>query len=250
MSEPGPPQGLTDPRNGLFLAFEGVEGSGKTTQVARLADRLRAAGREVLVAREPGSTPVGERLREIVLAGSGSLEVPPRTELFVMLAARAAFVEQVVRPGLEAGRVVIADRFELSTLAYQGAGRGLEVEEIARMNAFATGGLRPDATILLDLDPAEGSRRQGRAGKSRDRMESESQAFHLRVARGYRELAGSVDGLIRVDAAAPVDVVEGRIQAALASRFPETFAAAGFMTRSAPGDFGGASNSHEVPEEE
>ncbi|HEX2189412.1 MAG TPA: dTMP kinase, partial [Longimicrobiaceae bacterium] len=115
---------------GLFLAFEGVEGAGKTTQVRLLAEALRAAGNRVTVAREPGSTPLGERVRETVLADLG-LGVPPRSELFLMLAARAAFVEQVVRPGVAAGKVVIADRFELSTLAYQGAGRGLPLDEVA-----------------------------------------------------------------------------------------------------------------------
>ncbi len=136
---------------GLFLAFEGVEGSGKTTQVRLLSDHLRARGREVVVAREPGSTPLGERVRETVLADLG-LRVPARSELFLMLAARAAFVEQVVLPALDAGRVVIADRFELSTLAYQGKGRGLPLEEVRGCNRFATGGVAPDATLFLDLD--------------------------------------------------------------------------------------------------
>jgi dTMP kinase len=126
-------------QGGLFLAFEGVEGAGKSTQVALLAEHLRARGREVVVAREPGSTPLGERVRSLVL-DHDELGIPGRSELFLMLAARAAFVEQVVRPALARGAVVLADRFELSTLAYQGAGRGLPVDEIVRCNGFATAG--------------------------------------------------------------------------------------------------------------
>lgn len=208
---------------GLFLALEGVEGAGKSTQVRLLAERLRSAGREVTVAREPGSTPLGERVRETVLGDVG-LEVPARAELFLMLAARAAFVEQVVRPALDGGRIVVADRFELSTLAYQGAGRGLPLEEVRRCNAFATGGLRPDATLLLDLDPAEGARRQRAAGKDPDRLEREDPGFHARVAAAYRDLAGAVEGVVRVDADGGVEEVHRRIVGALRERFPETLA--------------------------
>jgi dTMP kinase len=210
---------------GLFLAFEGVEGSGKTTQATLLAEALRARGAEVVLAREPGSTPLGERVRGVVL--DPGLQVPARSELFLMLAARAAFVEQVVRPGLEAGRVVIADRFELSTLAYQGAGRGLPPDEIVRSNRLATGGIAPRATLLLDLPPAEGARRQAIAAKRPDRLEQEAEEFHARVARGYRDLADRVEGVIRVDALGTVKEVQARLWAALRDRFPETFGAAG-----------------------
>jgi dTMP kinase len=209
-------------QRGLFLAFEGVEGSGKSTQVGQLAEWLRGRGLEVEVAREPGSTPLGERVRSLVLDQT-DLGVPARSELFLMLAARAAFVEQVVRPALAGGRVVIADRFELSTLAYQGAGRGLPVEEVVRCNRFATGGLEPDATLLLDLPPEEGARRQADAGKRLDRVEREEADFHRRVAWGYRELAGSIANVLRVDARGSVDQVRGRVLEALAARYPETF---------------------------
>lgn len=205
---------------GLFLAFEGVEGAGKSTQVRLLADALRRAGIEAVVAREPGSTPLGERIRGTVL-DAAELQVPPRSELFLMLAARAAFVEQVVRPGLAAGRVVVADRFELSTLAYQGAGRGLPLDEVRRCNRVATGGLAPDATLLLELEPAEGLRRQRAADKRPDRMEREAAAFHERVANGYRELAGSIDGVLRIDALGGVEQVHARVVDALRARFPE-----------------------------
>ena len=223
MAETRSPASVTGASHGLFLAFEGVEGSGKTTQAARVAERLRERGAPVIVAREPGTTPLGERVRTILL-DSPELTIPARSELFLLLAARAAFVDQVVRPALEEGKVVIADRFELSTLAYQGGGRGLPPEEIGRANRFATGGLIPDATLLLELDPEEGATRQARAAKPKDRLESEGLEFHRRVAAGYLDLAAHVEGLMRVDARGTVDEVGGRILELLTARFPETFA--------------------------
>lgn len=211
------------PYPGLFLAFEGVEGSGKSTQAALLAEALRQRGIGVTLAREPGTTPLGERVRSVVLE-SADLEIPGRSELFLMLAARAAFVDQVVRPALQAGEVVVSDRFELSTLAYQGAGRGVPVESIIEANRLATGGLSPDATILLTLDPEEGARRQQRAAKQRDRLEREEMDFHRRVAAGYRELAGRVQGIVPVDALGSIEEVRERVYAVLRARFPETFA--------------------------
>ena len=211
---------------GLFLAFEGVEGSGKSTQARLLAEHLRGSGVPVVLAREPGTTPLGERVRSLVLDQT-ELGVPAASELFLMLAARAAFVEQVVRPGLDAGAIVIADRFELSTLAYQGAGRGLPVEEILLCNRLATGGLSPDANVLLELEPEEGARRQAEAAKRRDRMEREESDFHRRVALGYRELAGSVPRILGVDARGSVAEVQQRVMRALAGRFPETFSPGG-----------------------
>ena len=207
---------------GLFLAFEGVEGSGKSTQARLLAQRLEDSGFAVVHAREPGSTRLGERIRSIVLEGA-ELEIPPRSELFLMLSARAAFVEQVVEPGLAEGKVVIADRFELSTLAYQGAGRGLPIDEIVAANRIATRGRSPDLTLLLDIPVDEGIRRQTSASKRPDRMESEARDFHQRVAEGYRSLAGRLDRVERVDAAGSVDEVQGRILEILRARCPETF---------------------------
>lgn len=209
--------------DGLFLAFEGVEGSGKTTQAQLLAEWLRERGREVVLAREPGSTPLGERVRSTVL-DSLDLGVPARSELFLMLAARAAFVDEVVRPGLAARRVVIADRFELSTLAYQGEGRGLPLEDVRRCNQVATGGVAPRVTLLLELSPEEGARRQTEAAKRRDRLEREGAEFHERVARGYLRLAASIPGIVRVDATGSVEEVRARVLEVLTGRFPETFA--------------------------
>lgn len=216
---------------GIFLAFEGTEGAGKTTQVRRLAQHLAGCGRPPLVAREPGSTPLGEQVRKWVLE-AGAL--PSRSELFLLLAARAAFVEQVVRPALDAGQVVIADRFELSTLAYQGAGRGLPLDEIRAANHLATGGVRPDATLLLELPPEEGARRQAAAGKLPDRMERESIQFHTRVAAGYQALADRLDGILRVDAHGTQDAVHSRVLDVLSVRFPETFGMSGVITCKTP----------------
>lgn len=208
--------------SGLFLAFEGVEGAGKSTQVRLLLEHLTRCEVPAIAAREPGFTPLGERIRSTVL-DDVDLHIPAESELFLMLAARAAFVEQVVRPALDARRTVIADRFELSTLAYQGAGRGLPLDDVTRCNRLATGGLEPDATILLRISPEEGFERQSAAGKQRDRLEREGKAFHERVARGYDELATRVRGVIAVDASGSVEVVHRRVLSALADRFPETF---------------------------
>jgi len=174
-------------------------------------------------------TPLGERIRALVL-DEHDLPIPPRSELFLMLAARVAFVEQVVLPALEQGSVVIADRFELSTLAYQGAGRGLDADEIARCNRFATGGLSPDATFLLELPAEEGARRQAAAAKRPDRLEREARSFHERVASGYSELSGKIEGIVRIDATGTVEEVKHRVLSALAQRFPETFPGSGFIS--------------------
>jgi dTMP kinase len=203
-----------------------VEGSGKSTQARLLAEHLRGLGLKVVLAREPGSTPLGERVREIFLDDTG-LVMPPVSELFLMLAARAAFVDQVVAPALKAGQVVIADRFELSTLAYQGAGRGVGLEVIRGCNQVATGGLTPQLTVLLELTPEEGVRRQALADKAPDRMESETRAFHERVSKGYQRFASSVEGLVSVDASGSITEIQTRIMTVLepllVRGFPETF---------------------------
>lgn len=207
-------------RRGLFLVFEGVEGSGKSTQVRRLAAWCEAAGVPVLVTREPGGTALGEQIRRVLLEGG---DVPPRSELLLYLAARAALVDGVVRPALAEGTVVLADRYELSTLAYQGYGRDLALDEVRSLNTFATAGMRPDATVFLDLDPAQGRARRAAAGWSRDRMEREADAFHDRVATAYRALAAGDEAILRVDARGGEDEVEAAIRDSLRVRFPETF---------------------------
>lgn len=205
-------------RRGFFLVLEGVEGAGKSTHARRLADRLREAGVPARLAREPGGTEVGERIREVVL--DPDLEMVPEAELLLLLAARAQFVREVVRPALERGEVVVADRYELSTLAYQGVARGLGLERVRALNDFATGGLAPDAVVLLRVEPEEGLRRK--RGKA-DRMERETGPFHRRVAEAYGELVRELPGAVVVDTDASRDTVEARILQELAARWPETF---------------------------
>ena len=206
---------------GIFLAIEGIEGSGKTTQTRKLVELLERRGIPHVAVREPGGTPVGEEIRKILLEGGA---VDARAELLLMLAARAALVGEVIVPALEAGKVVVTDRFELSTLAYQGYGRGLPLDEVRRLNSFATGGVRPDLTVVLDVPQEEGERRRAAAGRGPDRIERAGREFHRRVAEAYALLSSEEPAIERVDGTGPADRVHEEIRARLAARFPETFA--------------------------
>ena len=170
---------------GRLVALEGVDGSGKSTQARLLAEALRGRGREVVLTREPGGTRAGERIRALLLDADGP-ELTPVTEALLFAAARAELVTRVVRPALEGGAWVVADRFVDSSLAYQGGARGLGVEAVWRLNADAVADCAPDLTVLLDLPVAEAWRREGDRG---DRIEGEGAAFQERVAAGYREVA-------------------------------------------------------------
>jgi len=171
--------------NGRFISLEGVDGSGKSTQASLLADALRERGHDVLAVREPGGTALGEAIREIVL---GPDVMSPWAEALLFAAARAQLVADVVRPALESGRWVVADRFLDSSLAYQGTARGLGIDQVAQVNAPGIGDCMPDLTIILDLVPSSASdRRAGRA--SVDRIEGEGEALQEAVAEGYREVA-------------------------------------------------------------
>lgn len=205
---------------GRFLVVEGGEGAGKSTQVRLLAAFLRERGVSVVETREPGGTPLGERIRATVLESGAT--VPPATELLLILAARSTFVRQRVEPALAAGSWVVSDRFEMSTFAYQGYGRGLPLAQVKEMNRFATGGAKPDLCLVLDLSPEEGMARHARAGKSPDRFESGGSAFLQRVAHGYSELARTTDEAVRVPAGGGVEEVARRIRREVESRFPET----------------------------
>ncbi|HKP88619.1 MAG TPA: dTMP kinase [Thermoleophilaceae bacterium] len=174
---------------GLFVTFEGIDRSGKTTQARMLVEAL---GPDAVAVREPGGTELGERVREILKDPSG--EIGPEAEALLFAAARAELCRQVIRPALEAGRVVVSDRFLDSSLAYQGAARGLGVDEVREINRFATGELLPDLTILLTIDPAEALRRAGEA----DRFEHEGAGLQARVAEGYDRLAEAEPGRFRV----------------------------------------------------
>ena len=200
--------------SGLFIAFEGGEGVGKTTQVARAAQFLRGAGRDVVETREPGGTPLGRELRSLVLDPDGL--IAPRAEALLYAADRAQHVETLIRPALAAGQDVLTDRFVDSTLAYQGAGRGLTVADARVITDWATGGLLPDLTVLLDLDPRFGLAR-AHARSTPDRLEADSFAFHQAVRDGFAALAAEQpDRYLVVDASADPDTIAAAVRAALA----------------------------------
>jgi len=178
--------------SGIFLSFEGGEASGKSVQAKRLAERLVAAGRDVVAVREPGSTPVGERVRDIVLHAQ---EIPlgANAQALLYSTARAQLVRDVIRPALAAGKIVIVDRFYDSTLAYQGYGHGADLTQLRAVTDFAVGDTRPDRTLLLDLpvDAAEQRAATRKPGRAWDRFEAEARAFHERVREGYLRLAAA-----------------------------------------------------------
>lgn len=184
---------------GLFITFEGVEGSGKSTQLTALALRLRRMGWEVVETREPGGTRIGDQIRQILLKrrNHGMTAV---TELLLYVASRSQLTQEVIEPSLEAGRIVLCDRFADATLAYQGYGRDLPLDLIGRLNWLATRGISPHLTFLLDLDPEAGLKRVAQE-RDLDRLESEELAFHRRVREGYLRLAEQEPGRVRVVAA-------------------------------------------------
>lgn len=182
--------------NGLFITFEGVEGCGKSTQIERLRERLEAAGRNVIVTREPGGTEISEAIRALLLDPAHTV-MAPATELLLYAAARAQHVCERIRPALEAGRVVLCDRYADSTTAYQGAGRGLTPESLAQLHAMATGGLWPHLTLIIDLPAEEGLQRARGRGRS-DRLEQESIDFHERVRQGFLGLAAREPERIKI----------------------------------------------------
>ena len=206
---------MVSARKGRFVAIEGGEGSGKSSVHAELGATLRMRGRTVVLTREPGGTPLGEQIRSLVLAQTSvEMEV---TELLLFEAARAQLVATVIRPALARGEVVICDRFAASSVAYQGFGRGLGRDLVERANAIATGGLRPDLTLLLDLPAADGLARRAGAGAV-NHFDVETLAFHERVRAGYHDLANDAPDSWRViDASRPIDDVIGECEAAVLS---------------------------------
>jgi dTMP kinase len=211
---------------GLFVTFEGGEGSGKSTQLARLAVRLRARGIEPLVTREPGGTPLAEGIRELLLDPArrpGAI-----SEVLLMEAARADLVASLVRPALAAGRVVLCDRYDDSTLAYQGAGRGLDAGLLALLNRTSTGGLRPALTLLYDVPPEVGLARRERAVGEPNRLDREPADFHQRVRRCFLDLAAAeLERWVVLDATATPDELERLGWAALEERLPAAGAGCG-----------------------
>lgn len=174
---------------GFFLALEGPDGGGKSTQSARLAAWLRDQGLDVVTCRDPGSTPLGERLREVILHGDDA-KPSMRAEMLLYMASRAQLVDEVIRPSLAAGRVVVSDRFLLSNLVYQGMAGGLCLDEIAQVGMVATGGLLPDLTLILDISPAAG---RARTGPARDRIEARPAEYHAQVRQGFLDAARHAD---------------------------------------------------------
>ena len=192
-------------RAGCFVVLEGPEGAGKSTLAQALLANAREAGIQVTAVREPGGTPAGEAARRILL--DHAHPVGPEAELFLVLAARAELVRHVIRPALDGGHLVLADRFELSTHAYQVAGRGLPAETVAMANRLATGGLVPDLTLVLDVASGTGRARQQSAGKITDRLDDEDPAFHARVAEAY--LATQARGVRHLNAnRSPTEVAQ------------------------------------------
>lgn len=206
-------------RTGLFISFEGSEGCGKSTQIGRVAARLRDSGHEVIQVREPGGTPLGEKIRDLLKFDPAGASMTPAAELLLFAASRAQLVIEIIRPAIARGAVVLCDRFLDSTTVYQGVARALDSKEVAAINAFAVDGTLPDLTLLLDLDAAEGKRRASARKGPADRMEQEEDRFYEAVRRGYLELASEHPSRIAViDASGDVESVEAAITAILKER--------------------------------
>jgi dTMP kinase len=198
---------------GRLITIEGLDGSGKTTLAAALADALRARGVDVQLLREPGGVQAAERIRELVK--DPAMRIGARAEALLYAAARAQLVEEALIPTLKTGRWILLDRFVDSSLAYQGAGRGLGIERVRAINEFATGGLSPDRTLLLVIDPSLGRARSRARDTAPDRLEREDDGFFGRIAAAYAELAAAEPKRIRtIDAAlAPAEVLEAALEA-------------------------------------
>ena len=208
----------------MFITFEGIEGTGKSTQIALLKARLEALGRRVHLTCEPGGSRIGAELRRVLLSLENR-DLCPRAELFLYLADRAQHVAQVIRPALASGEIVLCDRFADSTVAYQAYGRGLDAELLHGLNTLAVDGLWPDLTILLDIDPAVGLTRAVNRNKAEGktvaegRFEAESLAFHTSVREGYKALARRFPERIKlVDASGDVDEIAAAVRALVESR--------------------------------
>lgn len=202
----------------MFITFEGSEGSGKSSQQAQLAEYLRGRGVPLLVTREPGGTEIGEQVRAI-LSDLKNTAMHPRSEILLFQASRAQLVEQVIRPHLEKGGVVLCDRYADSTIAYQGYGYQLvDLRVLREIVSFATGGLQPDLTLLLDLDVEEGLRRRLHGGEW-NRLDAYELAFYQRVRQGYHEMArAEPDRWVMIDAGKPPDQVQTAIRSVILQR--------------------------------
>ena len=195
---------------GLFIVMEGPDGSGKTTQINLLEQYLKEAGYECLITREPGGTVIGEEVRELILNPEYK-EMSPVTEMLLYAASRAQLVHEVIGPALEAGRIVISDRFVDSSIVYQGIARNLGISTVAAVNAPGIGIYRPDGIFFIDLSEAEGIRRK-KNQKKLDRMEQESIDFHHLVSEGYRKVLAERPEVIKIDGGKDIDVIQKKIR--------------------------------------
>ncbi|WP_425155392.1 dTMP kinase [Candidatus Palauibacter sp.] len=224
MTPPGPTGRAADdgPGRGRFIVFEGPEGSGKSLQIERLSRRLSERGAAHVTTREPGGTAAAEAIREVILERP-ELRLDGVAELLLFSASRRMHVEEIIRPALERGDVVLCDRFELSTRVYQGCARGVPAETIRRVTSAATGGLLPDLYVVLDVPVEVGIERGEADGGPRDRIEREARAFMERVRTGYLELAAHDERIETVDGVGTPDEVERRVGSLVARRFPSRF---------------------------
>jgi len=205
----------------LFITLEGPDGSGKTTQARLLAEWLRKQGYDVVLTREPGGTHIGDQIRA-VLHDPRNAEMDARTEILLYSASRAQHVAQRIRPTLAAGKIVISDRYADSTLAYQGYGRGLDLEILRAITAFATGGLTPDLTLYLDVAPQEGLQRRRLGGEEWNRLDAEALEFHRRVRAGYMELVRQEpERWAVIDGARSVEEVQAEIRALVQAKLDQ-----------------------------
>jgi dTMP kinase len=203
-----------------FITFEGSEGSGKSTQAERLAARFQRCGVPYILTREPGGTPIGESIRDLLQFAPHNSNMTPETELLLFEASRSQLAREVIKPALERGMWVIADRFFDSTTAYQGAARKLDSRIIERLNAFAVGDCMPDITFVFDVDAATAESRMQHETRKSDRMEQQPVEFYERVRKGYRELATQEPKrVVLIDGTADVDEIEKEIWKTLCSRF-------------------------------
>lgn len=196
---------------GVFITFEGIDGCGKSTQTSMCRTWLEELGRTVLLVREPGGTKIGERIRELLLDKKNS-SMAPLTELFLFEAARAQIVEEVIKPALSEGKIVICDRFFDSSYAYQGCARGLGPEMVSRLNMDATGGLAPDITFFLDISVEGAIKRRNVRGEEKDRIESAGDAFQEKVRQGFIRAASEDGRIVTVDASLSPDEIFAQIR--------------------------------------
>lgn len=216
---------MTHSQKGLFITFEGTEGSGKSTQISLLAEHLRAMGRSVRTVREPGGTPIGEEVRHTLKHSSENQAMTAETELLLMNASRAQLVREVIRPALAAGEIVLSDRFFDSTIAYQGYGRGLNLDMVKSIIEVAVGETRPDLTLLLlvshEISEERRLARQSTLPFMRDRLEEGDRSFFERVARGYHTLAAAEPRRVRsISASGSVEEIRAAVWKAIAPILP------------------------------